>query len=436
MARFSPFCALLALITIVGCAARPKGDVSKSNPHMTGVDAAEAKRMWDLPDTDGAAAKGGASNDRPTAETLARKADEYAKSMEPLIAKRVASNNAQVASASTPPRAPAKIEPNAEPSKVHFNDPPKGAGGNDSGAPAANSSAEKTTAEAVVPATPGPVASVTPVSPSVAPVAPTVTQTPPRSDVPFNKDTPAVNTPLIVGQPRPLPATDELAQRLSQQVKDFPQDPTAQLDWQMLQFLQGQSVPQLQSLSTLSQEDRDILTAVFDGLTNFRNALRADNNMLLSRKIKPLLEAADRLRTQAELSVPVVALCTDVKGFGVYEPIEPARFEAGKDHRVIVYCEVENFASVIDEQKRWATKLTQEVVLYTEQNGLEVWRDKVPARPIVDYSRNRRHDFFIVKMIKLPANLTIGRYLLKVTVVDQQVNRVAENTAPIQIVSQ
>ena len=31
------------------------------------------------------------------------------------------------------------------------------------------------------------------------------------------------------------------------------------------------------------------------------SVLRADNNMLLSRKIKPLLEAADRLRTQAEL---------------------------------------------------------------------------------------------------------------------------------------
>jgi hypothetical protein len=39
-------------------------------------------------------------------------------------------------------------------------------------------------------------------------------------------------------------------------------------------------------------------------------------------------------------------------------------------------------------------------------------------------------------MIKLPANLTIGRYLLKVSVVDQQVQRVAENTVAVEIVAQ
>ena len=227
-----------------------------------------------------------------------------------------------------------------------------------------------------------------------------------------------------------------MARQFAQQVKDYPQDVAGQLDWQLLQFLQGQSVPQLQTIAPLPGEDRELLTAFLDGLTNFRNALRADSNMLLSRKIRPILEMADRLRTQAELTVPTIALCTDVKGFGVYEPIDPARFEAGKENKVIVYCEVENFASLLDEQKRWATKLTQEVVLYTDQGGLEVWRDKAPARPIIDYSRNRRHDFFIVKMIRLPANLTIGRYLLKVTVVDQQVNRVAENTVPILIVAQ
>jgi hypothetical protein len=39
-------------------------------------------------------------------------------------------------------------------------------------------------------------------------------------------------------------------------------------------------------------------------------------------------------------------------------------------------------------------------------------------------------------MISLPPNLTIGRYLLKVSVMDQQASRVAENTVPVQIVAQ
>lgn len=265
---------------------------------------------------------------------------------------------------------------------------------------------------------------------------PEVTQTPGRGDAVFNKDTPALNTPLILGQPRPLPATDDLARKFQQQARDFPHDVAAQLDWQLLEFLQGQSVPDLKSLSALQNEDREMLCALLDGLSNFRTGLRADNNMLLSRKIRPLLELDDRLRTQAELAIPTLALCTEVKGFGTYTPIEPARFVAGASHRVIVYCEVDNFASQLDPQKRWETRLSQEVVLYTEQGGLEVWRDKAAGKPIVDYSRKRRRDFFIVKMIRLPVNLTIGRYLLKVSVNDLQASRVAENTVPVQIVAQ
>ncbi len=74
-----------------------------------------------------------------------------------------------------------------------------------------------------------------------------------------------------------------------------------------------------------------------------------------------------------------------------------------------------------------------ESVLYTE-SGLNVWSDK--TTPITDRSRQRRHDFFVVRMIRIPANLTIGRYLLKVTLVDQQASRVAEATVPIQVVAQ
>ena len=37
--------------------------------------------------------------------------------------------------------------------------------------------------------------------------------------------------------------------------------------------------------------------------------------------------------------------------------------------------------------------------------------------------------------LRLPANLTIGSYLMKISVIDQHAGRVAEATLPIQIVS-
>ena len=225
----------------------------------------------------------------------------------------------------------------------------------------------------------------------------------------------------------------ELDPIIARNLKDYPKDVWAHLDYQLLQFLRDKPTPQLDVLAPLAAEDRELVASVMDGLTNFRNAIRADNNMLLSRKVRPLLELADRVRAQADLIIPTMTLCTRVDGFGVYEPVEPARFTAMKEHPIIVYCEVENFASHQNANRMWETRLSQECVLYTE-TGLPVWQDKTENIP--DLARQRRHDFFVVKKTKFPANITIGRYILKVTIVDQQANRVTEATLPVLFVAQ
>jgi hypothetical protein len=228
-------------------------------------------------------------------------------------------------------------------------------------------------------------------------------------------------------------STDALDQKLSRRAKDFPKDVSAQLEYQLLEFLRDEPTPQLAMLSSLPSEDRELVSAVLDGLANFRNALRADNNMLLSRKIKPLLDMSERLRSQADLMIPTIALCRSVTTFGNYEPIEPARFAADRDHQVIVYCEVANFTSNLNDKQLWETRLNWDMTLFTEA-GIPVWSDKTET--IVDSARVRRHDFFVRKAITIPRNLTIGRYLLKASLVDSQSNRVAEATTPIVIAAQ
>lgn len=226
----------------------------------------------------------------------------------------------------------------------------------------------------------------------------------------------------------------DLEAKLTKHLNESPTELWAHLDYQLLQFLRDEQVPQLDALTSLSLSDRELVSVLMDGLTNFRNGLRADNNMLMSRKVKPLLELADRLRSQADLNIPAMALCKSVGGFGTYEPMDPPRFIANKEHEAILYCEVENFACTsIAEKKLWETRLSQEATLYTE-SGMPVWVDK--SGKVVDMSRTRRHDFFIVKRIKFPSSITLGRYLLKVTVEDQEAKRVAEQTIPIEFVAQ
>jgi hypothetical protein len=229
--------------------------------------------------------------------------------------------------------------------------------------------------------------------------------------------------------------SDPIERKLIQHIRDYPKDLDAQLDYQLLMFVEDQPVPQMSAISGLHAEDRELLSAILDGLSNFRSVIRGSDNALLEAKARPLLDMADRLRTQAELNIPSVALCTQVQSFGVFKPIDASTFVAGADHQVIVYCEVQGFQSQLTPDSQWQTKLSQEMTLYTE-TGQPVWPDKSEPQTVVDLCRQHRRDFFIAKLVTLPANLSVGKYVLKVTVTDEEANRVAEATTPVEIVAQ
>lgn len=252
----------------------------------------------------------------------------------------------------------------------------------------------------------------------------------------------AANTGIIAQQPPaaipPAPPAakpevgDSLEQQLAKRANEYPRDVAAQLDNQLLAYLKDQPAPDAAALGQLPAEDREIITAVIDGLSNFRNGVRNDNNMLMNRKIRPLVEMADRLKSRADLSINNAQLCTVVRGFGAYTPFEPARLVYGQPRQLAVYCEVQNFASQFDDKGMWSTKLQMDLVLYTN-GGMDVWHMRGIA--VDDTCRNRRHDFFIAKAITLPAGLAIDQYSLKITISDLNANRVAETTIPVGVVA-
>ena len=229
-------------------------------------------------------------------------------------------------------------------------------------------------------------------------------------------------------------SSDALARRLADRIKADPLDVAAHVDYQLLQMVNDRSVPALDVISPLPQEDREIVSALLDGLSNFRNTIRNGGNTLLSQKVGPLGDMVDRLRSQTTLSIPSLVLCRDVKQYGIYQPFENTRFPLGEKHLVVVYCEVANFVSQLNSRSMWETKLKYEVLLYTDSDAaLQVWQQK--STPVVDQSHSRRRDFFIAKLMELPQDLPIGGYLMKVSIVDETANRIAEATVPLQIVA-
>jgi len=228
---------------------------------------------------------------------------------------------------------------------------------------------------------------------------------------------------------------DDTAARIAQRAKDYPQDVAAQLDNQLMEFAYGKIVPNMDQLNGLPTDDREMISALMDGLTNFRSALRSDNNMLLSRKVRPLLDMSDRLSSQAELSIPKFVLCSRAPGFGDYMEMS-SRFAGTQEHNTGIYCEIQNFSSQQTSSNLWESKLRMNLVLYTDQ-GLEAWTPDAKGGTLVhDLSHSRRHDFFVARPLTLPSSLPIGRYILKVTFTDLQANRVAENSIPLEVVAQ
>lgn len=248
--------------------------------------------------------------------------------------------------------------------------------------------------------------------------------------------TPAVAAPAPVAVPAgaSLSAADgthaDAAQRrLAARVRADPQDPVAQLDALLYGLVtEDPTIGGLASVDALQPEDREMLAAVFDGLTQFRAVLRRDPTALPNRRLAPLLDAAERLESQADLAVTHVTLCRRVEGFGAYEPFPSRTFVAGRENAAIVYCEVEHFRSAQNARRQWEAKMTQQVSLYTA-SGTLAWSDRPTA--VDNVCGSRRHDFFLYDTVHLPSTLTPGPYVLKVSVEDQLGHRFAE--APVSV---
>ncbi|MEX0774588.1 MAG: hypothetical protein WD042_02615 [Phycisphaeraceae bacterium] len=187
-------------------------------------------------------------------------------------------------------------------------------------------------------------------------------------------------------------------------------------------------------LDGLDPKRRDMVVRYHKLIVELGEKLSKSDGVLTSESVTQLLAG---LVPAQPVKIGNVQLCRRVRGFGVYDTFESSAFLAGRNQKMIVYLELTHFKSVksvdADGNDVHQVKLEQEVALYSEVDGFEVWRQQ-PVQ-IVDNSRNARRDFFVVQMVELPARLGVGRFRMKVRVSDTQANTIDEITVPIQFVA-
>ncbi len=175
----------------------------------------------------------------------------------------------------------------------------------------------------------------------------------------------------------------------------------------------------------VDDEDNEFWKRIVWGITSYFDATQVPNaSERATFTIIELNNAIAALQTRAALSLKNLAFCNEIKGYGMYEsfPIEK-RYSHGDT--VLLYVEVENFASEMVENGLYQTKLASTIEIYTAGNVLVAQQ---PFPDSVDLCKNRRRDYFHSYKYTLPKNLGPGGHVLKLTVEDLTKRRVVTAT--------
>jgi hypothetical protein len=195
---------------------------------------------------------------------------------------------------------------------------------------------------------------------------------------------------------------------------------------------QGRPAPELSSLGPSERAILEAIRSVHAFLAT--SAAGGDSEGVKAVDAPDALQAAaDRAAEGLPLRITDARLCTRVVGFGDYTELSVNAFLAGKAARVVVYTEVDRFATRSGAGGRQTVELSQELDVYHDADGAHCW--KRPAQSVSESSRVKRRDFFITNAIELPPTLTVGKYRMKITMRDLAGNSVAETTIPFTVVA-
>lgn len=188
----------------------------------------------------------------------------------------------------------------------------------------------------------------------------------------------------------------------------------------------------IDALPGLTDHERDLLGAFQSFFLELGHTL--DGSEEANAAIVAALEALQTDIVKAPtLAIPAAALCTSVEGFGKYEPFSENRFLAHSNQQLVVYVEIDDFTCTQNPAGQWVTELGQQLVIYSDRDGIPVWRED--WLPVVDMATKPRQDFYTTQLVTLPDALSVGKYQLKIRLRDEHSSAEAEQSIEFEMVA-
>jgi hypothetical protein len=197
-------------------------------------------------------------------------------------------------------------------------------------------------------------------------------------------------------------------------------------------LFEGRDDEALAPIKGVTPDVEEIMLGQLRSMQATRSGTGANPATWANRQLEALSQLQEKLRARADLQVPKVVLCTEIKRFGVYTPFQSSDFAAGAPHDVLIYVEVDNFESKPTSGGEYRTRLAAKLSLLS-RDGDELVSIDEPN--IEDFSLGVRRDFFLAfGPITIPATLPAGDYVVKVEIEDMNAGKVNSNKTSLRLV--
>ncbi len=211
---------------------------------------------------------------------------------------------------------------------------------------------------------------------------------------------------------------------LEAEIRDAPASPEVadkHARLRLLALVAGQREEALRPLPAVPQAVQDFWRQELYGLAVWLDSQRQEDPVRRAGEARQQLASAlVPLGWVAPLVLRNLAFITQVQSYGDYKPF--ARYEFAPEQEVLLYVEIENFASE-ETPKGYHTVLEASYRIFDSRNQ-QVAEKQLGTTE--EFCRNPRRDFFVVYHLRMPKRIYAGRHTLQLTVVDQKSKKVGQ----------
>lgn len=197
----------------------------------------------------------------------------------------------------------------------------------------------------------------------------------------------------------------------------------------LLYLIENRRDKATEPIDALSDDEKEFWKQQLYGLSV---SLDAEGKHAASRRAALALRyfdtAQSHLQNMSALDVHGLAFCSAVHSFGRYDELKPYDVKAGD--QVVLYVEIDHFAA---EQKgdQYETELQGEYEILDAQ-GVRVVNRELPLDK--ELCNNRRHDYFIAYLLRIPGECRPGKYTLRLTIEDLKGKKSNQSSIDFKVV--